>query len=122
MRLWSNLFGSSSVFTVGGSCVLFCGINERSFLIVSKHSYSFFAAKCATPLFSAWVIAPPRSSNEISSPRTVFTTSGPVTNIVPAFSTIITKSVIAGEYTAPPADGPMLAVICGTTPEANSLW
>ena len=51
----------------------------------------------------------------------VFTTSGPVTNIVPAFSTIITKSVIAGEYTAPPADGPTLAVICGITPDANSL-
>ena len=47
--------------------------------------------------------------------------SGPVTNIVADFSTIITKSVIAGEYTEPPADGPMLAVICGITPDANSL-
>ena len=83
------------------------------------HSYSFFATKCATPLFIPCVIAPPKSSNEISSPKTVFTTSGPVTNIVPAFSTIITKSVIAGEYTEPPADGPILAVICGITPEAN---
>ena len=27
------------------------------------------------------------------------------------------KSVIAGEYTAPPALGPMIADICGTTPE-----
>ena len=26
------------------------------------------------------------------------------------------KSVIAGEYTAPPAHGPMIAEICGTTP------
>ena len=26
------------------------------------------------------------------------------------------KSVIAGEYTAPPAHGPMIALICGTTP------
>ena len=83
------------------------------------HSYSFCSTKCATPLFEACVIAPPRSSNETSSPNTVFTTSGPVTNIVPTFSTIITKSVIAGEYTAPPAEGPMLAVICGITPEAN---
>src|SRR2546430_16898050 len=32
-----------------------------------------------------------------------------------------TKSVIAGEYTAPPAHGPMTAAICGTTPEARVL-
>src|SRR2546425_1080837 len=32
-----------------------------------------------------------------------------------------TKSVIAGEYTAPPAHGPMIAEICGTTPEARGL-
>src|SRR5437773_10914461 len=32
-----------------------------------------------------------------------------------------TKSVIAGEYTAPPAHGPMIAEICGTTPEASVL-
>ena len=32
---------------------------------------------------------------------------------------MIVKSVIAGEYTAPPAQGPMIAEICGTTPEAS---
>src|SRR2546425_2322190 len=32
-----------------------------------------------------------------------------------------TKSMIAGEYTAPPAHGPMTAEICGTTPEARVL-
>ncbi len=32
-------------------------------------------------------------------------------------STIRTKSVIAGEYTAPPADGPITRLICGITPE-----
>ena len=32
-----------------------------------------------------------------------------------------TKSVIAGEYTAPPAQGPRIAEICGTTPEALVL-
>src|SRR5438445_252614 len=32
-----------------------------------------------------------------------------------------TKSVIAGEYTAPPAHGPMIAETCGTTPEARVL-
>src|SRR6058998_3100772 len=31
------------------------------------------------------------------------------------------KSVSAGEYTAPPAHGPMIAEICGTTPEASVL-
>ena len=31
------------------------------------------------------------------------------------------KSVIAGEYTAPPAHGPMMTLICGTTPEAMTL-
>ena len=36
-------------------------------------------------------------------------------------STIITKSVIAGEYTAPPAHGPTISEICGITPEARTL-
>ena len=31
------------------------------------------------------------------------------------------KSVIAGEYTAPPAQGPMINEICGITPEAITL-
>ena len=34
-------------------------------------------------------------------------------------STMNTKSVIAGEYTAPPAHGPITRESCGTTPE---LW
>ena len=33
-------------------------------------------------------------------------------------STISTKSVMAGEYTAPPAHGPTISEICGITPEA----
>src|SRR5215813_8669808 len=36
-------------------------------------------------------------------------------------STIKVKSVIAGEYTAPPAHGPMIRLICGTTPDASTL-
>src|SRR2546428_8831252 len=32
-----------------------------------------------------------------------------------------TKSVIAGEYTAPPAQGPMIAEICGTTPDDRTF-
>ncbi len=69
--------------------------------------------KCATPDFAAWVAAPPSSSNVTSSPVTVFTTSGPVMNMYDEPSTISTKSVIAGEYTAPPAHGPMTRLICG---------
>ena len=33
-------------------------------------------------------------------------------------SAIRMKSVIAGEYTAPPAQGPRISEICGTTPDA----
>ena len=53
-----------------------------------------------------------------SSPVTVFTTSGPVMNMYEVSLTMRTKSVIAGEYTAPPAQGPMTRLICGITPEA----
>ena len=49
---------------------------------------------------------------------TVFTTSGPVMNMYEVPSTISTKSVIAGEYTAPPAHGPITSEICGITPDA----
>ncbi len=56
-----------------------------------------------------------------SSPVTVLMTSGPVTNIWLVPSTITTKSVSAGEYTWPPAAGPMISEICGITPEACTL-
>src|SRR5947208_17027700 len=72
--------------------------------------------KCATPDFDAWVDAPPSSSKVTSSPVTVFTTSGPVMNMYDAPSTMNTKSVIAGEYTAPPAHGPITRDSCGITP------
>ena len=58
---------------------------------------------------------------EISSPRTVLMTSGPVMNILEILSTTKTKSVRAGEYTAPPAQGPRMTEICGMTPEARVL-
>ena len=56
-----------------------------------------------------------------SSCVTVFTTSGPVTNMYELSLTMKMKSVIAGEYTAPPAHGPMIMLICGTTPEARTF-
>ncbi len=56
---------------------------------------------------------------EISSPSTVLITSGPVINIFEILSTTKTKSVSAGEYTAPPAHGPNITDICGITPDDN---
>ena len=42
-------------------------------------------------------------------------------NMCEVWSTITVKSVIAGEYTAPPAHGPTIRLICGITPEAWTL-
>jgi hypothetical protein len=44
-------------------------------------STSFSKARSATPLRLVWVPAPPSSSAVTSSCVTVFTTSGPVTNM-----------------------------------------
>ena len=52
-----------------------------------------------------------------SSPVTVRTTSGPVMNMWLVPCTMKMKSVSAGEYTAPPAEGPSTTLICGTTPD-----
>ena len=56
-----------------------------------------------------------------SSCVTVLITSGPVMNMFDVFFTMKMKSVIAGEYTAPPAHGPIIAEICGTTPDESTL-
>ena len=54
------------------------------------------ATKCVTPLFFACTPAPPSSSKPISWWVTVFTTSGPVTNMKELPATMNVKSVIAG--------------------------
>ena len=56
-----------------------------------------------------------------SSPVTALMTSGPVMNMCEVSRTMNVKSVIAGEYTAPPAQGPMITLICGITPDARTL-
>ena len=66
-------------------------------------------------------MAPPSSSRVTSSPVTVFTTSGPVMNMCECSFTMKMKSVMAGEYTAPPAHGPRITLICGMTPDASTL-
>jgi hypothetical protein len=43
--------------------------------------------------------------------KDTLTTSGPVINKYDVSSTMKVKSVIAGEYTAPPAQGPMMREI-----------
>jgi len=48
-------------------------------------------------------------------------TWGPVMNMCEVCLTMETKSVIAGEYTAPPAHGPMIRLIYGITPDALTL-
>ena len=75
----------------------------------------------ATPDLVAWLMAPPSSSRVTSSPVTVFTTSGPVMNMCEVPCTMKTKSVMAGEYTAPPAQGPRITLIWGITPDAETL-
>ena len=79
------------------------------------------AAKCATPDRALCVCAPPRSSLLTSSCVTVLITSGPVMNMYDVLFAMTMKSVIAGEYTAPPAHGPRIALNCGTTPDEATL-
>ena len=66
-------------------------------------------------------MAPPSSCLVTSSCVTVLITSGPVTNMYDVSRVMMMKSVIAGEYTAPPAHAPMMALICGMTPLASVL-
>uniref|UniRef100_A0A6J7NBE2 Unannotated protein n=1 Tax=freshwater metagenome TaxID=449393 RepID=A0A6J7NBE2_9ZZZZ len=66
-------------------------------------------------------MAPPSCSRVTSSPVTVFTTSGPVMNMCELSVTMKMKSVMAGEYTAPPAHGPRITEICGMTPLESTL-
>ena len=87
----------------------------------SRQASSLSVAKWATPETRACVSAPPSSSRLTSSWVTALRTSGPVTNMYDEPRTMKVKSVIAGEYTAPPAHGPMIADTCGTTPEARTF-
>lgn len=81
---------------------------------------SVSAARCATPLRPVCTSAPPRVCALTCSPVTALMTSGPVRNMV-ASPAMMMKSVSAGEYTAPPAQGPRMSESCGITPEAMTL-
>ena len=119
LRASSTRPAGSAVSTKGASSRLFEGRKLRRALMVPMPSCSFFAAKCATPLFDPCTLAPPSSSCETVSPVTVFTTPGPVRNIYEVSLIMTVKSVRAGEYTAPPAHGPKMPDICGITPDAR---
>ena len=113
--------GSSSDSTSGASPRLFCGKKPSRYRTSARHDCSSAETKVATPLLDAWLAAPPSSSSVTSSPVTVLTTSGPVMNMWLVSRTMKMKSVIAGEYTAPPAHGPSTTEICGITPEDCTL-
>ena len=110
----------SFVGSRGGSSRLFWGRNASSARSPSRHAGSSGNTRCATPerIVAA---APPSSSFVTSSCVTARMTSGPVMNMWLDDSTMNTKSVIAGEYTAPPAHGPSTADSWGTTPDASVL-
>ena len=91
----SSRLMSSVQFCLRVSSILFCGRKESSSRIDISNSSSVL--KCVTPLLLLCVMAPPSSSLLTSSWITVFTTSGPVTNIWLFSFTIKMKSVSAGE-------------------------
>ena len=101
--------------------MLFWGRKPSRKRTSSRQDFSSAATNVATPDLLAWLIAPPSSSSVTSSPVTVRTTSGPVMNMCDFSRTMKMKSVMAGEYTAPPAQGPRITLICGTTPEDSTL-
>ena len=71
----------SSVGTIGGFSRLFEGRKDTSRRSIISASTSFSKARSATPDLVLCVTAPPSSSAVTSSWVTVFTTSGPVTNM-----------------------------------------
>jgi hypothetical protein len=79
--------GSDAVLNgrVAGS--LDCGRKSKSARTARKADTSSEKERCATPEVSVCVFAPPSSSWVTVSLVTVFTTSGPVTNMYDEFST-----------------------------------
>ena len=64
-----------------------------------------------------WASGPPSCSAVTFSPVTCLITCGPVMNIC-ALRVWMMKSVSAGLYAAPPAQGPQISEICGTAPDS----
>ena len=85
------------------------------------HSCSVWVQTWATPLLAPCITVPPSASPVMVSPVTAWMTFGPVMNIWLTLSVMNMKSVMPGEYTAPPAQGPRIIDICGMRPEAFTL-
>ncbi len=83
-------------------------------------SSSFSATKCTTPELFICAAGPPSASAVTTSPVTCLITEGPVMNICACLVWMM-KSVSAGLYTAPPAQGPQISEICGTVPLSITL-
>ena len=111
----------SAVGSNGASSRLLEGRNPSRYRTSSRQALSSGEMNCATPEVEVWVRAPPSCCWVTSSPVTCFTTSGPVMNMYDVSSTMKMKSVMTGLYTAPPAHGPMMTLICGVTPDALTL-
>ena len=77
--------------------MLFDGRYDRRSRIRASAEGSSAAAKWATPLTVACVMAPPNSSLVTSWCVTALMTSGPVMNMYDVPCTMMLKSVIAGE-------------------------
>ena len=86
----------------------------------SNASSSVSVTTCTTPERRPCGSGPPRRAASTFSPVTLRTTSGPVTKMRP-FSAMMTTSVRAGPYAAPPAAAPMTTEICGILPEARVM-
>ena len=73
--------GASGVGLTGGASRLLAGRKSMNRRKDRRASASLSKARSATPDLAVWVPAPPSSSWVTSSWVTVFTTSGPVTNM-----------------------------------------
>ena len=65
----------------------------------------------------AWASAVANISRAASSPVAALMTCGPQMKRLEFFFVIMMKSISAGLYAAPPAQGPAIIETCGTTPE-----
>ncbi len=74
---------------------------------------------CATPLWAAWMRAPPRSSLLTISPVAAATSAGPAAKIV-AFSSMITRSLSSAVIAPCPAEEPVTTAMLGTWPESRA--
>ena len=104
----------------GASSWLLLGRKESTLRAMAKASSSVSTQMDAAPDSESF-LPPPRSLAVRFLPVRAETTCGPVTNIWPTLSATMVTSVSAGTKAAPPAQGPRISEICGTTPEMAAV-